>query len=116
MLGAFISMGLFTIMVPLLNKRRASLGKLAAGTMLINSKYQVPAKWYQIVGRFLFSFFIEFALPYLFCSGISIFLMFIVPTLLFIISLISKQGRTLHDFISRTKVIDFKTFVPLSEQ
>ena len=116
MLAAFIAMSVFVVVVPLVNKRRASVGKLAAGTMLINSKYQVPAKWYQIVGRFLFSFFIEFALPYLFCSGVSVFLMFIVPTLLFIISLISKQGRTLHDFVSRTKVIDKKTFVPLSEQ
>ena len=116
MLAAFIAMSVFVVVVPLVNKRRASIGKLAAGTMLINSKYQVPSKWYQIVGRFLFSFFIEFALPYLFCSGVSVFLMFIVPTLLFIISLISKQGRTLHDFVSRTKVIDKKTFVPLSEQ
>ena len=42
--------------------------------------------------------------------------MLVVPALLFIISLINKQGRTLHDFISRTKVIDNKTYVPMSEQ
>ena len=113
MLAGFVSMSVFILLIPLLNKRRASLGKLAAGTSLINSKYEVPAKWYQVVGRFLFSFLVEGALPYLFISG---WTMLAVPVLLFIISLINKQGRTLHDLISRTKVIDKKTFVPLSEQ
>lgn len=114
MLAGFISMATFLLVIPLCNKRRASLGKLFAGTQLINSKYQVPAKWYQVTWRFIFQFLIEGALPYLFIYGWTTLAM---PILLFIISLIDREhGRTLHDFVSRTKVIDKKTFKPLSEQ
>ena len=117
-LSGFISMGIFLLMVPLLNKRRATLGKLFAGTQLINSRYFVPAKWYQVLGRFLFQFFIEGALPYLFLTGFTIILpILLIPGVLFIITLFDrKNGRTLHDFVSVTKVIDKRTFIPLSEQ
>ena len=111
-------MGIFLLMVPLLNKRRATLGKLFAGTQLINSKYYVPAKWYQVLGRFFFQFIVEGALPYLFLSGFTIILpILLIPGVLFIITLIDrKNGRTLHDFVSVTKVIDKRTYIPLSEQ
>ena len=117
-LAGFISMGIFLLMVPLLNKRRATLGKLFAGTQLINSKYFVPAKWYQVLGRFLFQFVVEGAIPYLFLTGVTIILpILLIPGVLFIITLIDrKNGRTLHDFVSVTKVIDKRTFIPLSEQ
>lgn len=112
-LAGTVSTSIFLLLIPLLNKRRATLGKLFAGTQLINSKYQVRAKWYQIVGRYFFQVLIEGALPYLFISGWTILA---VPVLLFIISLINKEGRTLHDLVSQTKVIDKRTFLPLSEQ
>ena len=117
-LAGFISMGIFLLMVPLLNKRRATLGKLFAGTQLINSKYFVPAKWYQVLGRFLFQFVVEGAIPYLFLTGVTIIVpILLIPAVLFIITLIDhKNGRTLHDFVSVTKVIDKRTYIPLSEQ
>ena len=113
MLAGFISTSIFLLVIPLTNKRRATLGKLFAGTMLIDSKYIVPAKWYQIVGRYSFQFLIEGALPYLF---ISFYTVLAIPALLVLIMLFSrKEGRTLHDYVSRTKVIDRRTFVPLSD-
>ena len=117
-LAGFISMGIFLLMVPLLNKRRATLGKLFAGTQLINSKYFVPAKWYQVLGRFLFQFVVEGAIPYLFLTSVTIIVpILVIPAVLFIITLIDhKNGRTLHDFVSVTKVIDKRTYIPLSEQ
>ena len=114
MLAGGVSELVFMLAIPLTNKRRASIGKLFAGTQVINSKYLTPAKWYQMVGRFLWQFIIESALPYLFLSS-SIFVMLVVPPVLFIISLISKEGRTLHDFIARTKVIDKRTYRQMSE-
>lgn len=114
MLAGFVATSVFLLVVPLTNKRRATIGKLFAGTQLINSKYQTPAKWYQVLGRFSFQFLIEGALPYLFISGWTVIA---VPALLLIISLINrKDGRTLHDLVSQTKVIDKRTYLPLSKQ
>lgn len=115
MLSGFIAEGIFLLAIPLINKRRATLGKLAAGTQLIDYKYQTPPKWYQMVGRFAWQFVIESALPYLLLTNM-IWIFLIVPIILFIIVLCNKKGRTLHDFISRTMVIDKRTYLPISEQ
>lgn len=115
MLAGFIAGSILFLLVPLVNKRRATLGKLAAGTMLINSKYETRARWYQIVGRFAFQYLIEWAALYLLISSMLLYFL-IVPIVLYIISLFNKKGRAIHDFVSRTMVIDAKTFVPLEEQ
>ncbi len=115
MLSGFIAEGIFLLMIPLLNKRRATLGKLAAGTQLVDSKLQTPPRWYQVVGRFTWQYLIESALPYLFLTNMFLF-MLIIPSVLFVITLLNKKGRTLHDFISRTMVIDKRTYLPISEQ
>ncbi len=113
-LAGFISSSIFLLTIPLVNKRRATLGKLFAGTMLVHNKVYVPAKWYQVLGRFAWILIIEMALPYMFLSGYTILIM---PVVIIAWSLINrKTGRTLHDIISVTKVIDKRTFVPLSEQ
>lgn len=113
-LAGFLSSSVFLLVIPLTNKRRATLGKLFAGTMLVHNKVFVPAKWYQVLGRFAWILLIEMALPYLFLSGYTILIM---PVVIIAWSLINrKTGRTLHDIISVTKVIDKRTFVPLSEQ
>ena len=114
MLAGGVSELVFMLVIPLTNKRRASIGKLLAGTQVINSKYLVPAKWYQMVGRFIWQLIFESAIPYLFLSS-SIWTMLVVPPVLFIITFTNKDGRTLHDFIARTKVIDKRTFKQLSE-
>lgn len=115
-IAGFIAEAVFLLVVPLVNKRRATLGMLAAGTMLVDSKYQTRARWFQVVGRFAFQFIIESALIYLFLSSF-LLVFLIVPTVLFLISLIDrKKGRTLHDFISRTMLIEAKTFLPITEQ
>ena len=113
MLACFISEAIFLLAIPLLNKRRATIGKLFAGLMLINSKYETRAKWYQVVGRFSWQFIIESALIYLF---LEIWTLIAVPTLIFIITLFNKKRRTLHDFISFTRVIENKTFLPIDKQ
>ena len=113
-LSGFIVEGVFLFAIPLFNKNRATLGKMAAGLQVINSKYQVRARWYQMMGRWLFTLIIEGILPYLFLSGSLTAV--IMPVFLFIISLCNKERKTLHDFVSRTRVIEKRTFLPLEEQ
>ena len=110
----------FLLVIPLTNKSRATVGKLAAGLMVINKKYQVEARWYQMVGRLIWTLSIESALPLLFVKigslSPTISLMLVVPPILFIITLLNKDRCTLHDFVARTRVIDKRTYVPLNEQ
>ncbi len=113
MLALGISETVLFFFIPLINKRRATLGQLLAGTQLINSAYQVEAKWYQLFGRFLWVFLIESALPYLF---LELYTMLVIPVVVFLITLTNKNRRTLHDFISRTMIIDKKTFVRLTDK
>ena len=112
MLASFVSSAIFYIVIPLVNKRRATVGMLLAGTQLIHSKYYVRSRWYQVVGRYIFQFLVLLAGPYLFLGGWAIFIM---PLASFITTLFTKSGRSLHDVISFTKVIDKRTFKKLSE-
>lgn len=113
MLALFVAESIVLLAVPLINKRRATPGKLLTGLMLINSKYETPARWFQVVGRFAWQYLIESALFYLF---IETWTLIAVPALIFIITLFNKKRRTLHDFISVTRVIDKKTFLPIDKQ
>ena len=105
----------FLLGIPLLNKRRATLGKLAAGTMVINNKYEVAAKWYQMLGRFFWILIFESLLPLLFISN-AILTPIIVGALMFLVTLFNKNRRTLHDFITVTRVIDKKSYIKLADQ
>lgn len=117
MIAGFIAESVFLLTIPLVNKRRATIGKLAANTALVDSKYFVPARWYQVVGRFAWQFIIESALIALFMDNMLILMLLIEPVVLFLITLLDrKKGRTLHDFISRTMVIEYKSMKSLGEQ
>ena len=113
--AAGISEFLFIFIIPLVNKRRATPGKLAAGTMLIHRKTESRAKWWQVMVRFIWIFVIETALPLLLLNYL--FAAIIVSAIVFLLMLISKkENRTLHDLVSGTRVIDTRTFVPITEQ
>ena len=114
-LAGFASCSIFLLFVPLINKRRATVGKLLAGTMLVNNRYEVEARWYQVLGRFLFQYFVEGVIPFLFMTN-GILVAMIMPVVLFLITLTNKKRRTLHDFVSMTKVIDARTFKRIDEQ
>lgn len=114
MLSAGVAELVFVFIIPLVNKRRATLGRYAAMTSLISTK-EVRAKWWQLLVRFLFVLLIETALPLYFLSELATLL--IVMTLNIIVVLISrKSGRTLRDYISGTKIIDRNTFKSINEQ
>lgn len=115
MLSGFIAEGIFLLAIPLLNKRRMTIGKWAAGHQLIDVKLATPPRWYQMVGRFAFQFVVESAIPFLFINNMILHFL-IAPTFLFTFVLFNKNGRTLHDLVSRTMVIDKRTYLPITEQ
>ena len=101
---------LFLFIIPLLNKRRATLGEIFSEQGLFSIKYEEYARWYHLLIRFLFIFIFESALPYLFLDFYSFIVM---PVLFLIIASIGSKGRNLHDLISRTMKIDKKSYTPL---
>lgn len=106
---------IFLLAIPLMNKKRATIGKIAAGTQVINSKYETEARWYQMVGRFFWILAFESFVPIFFLSSV-IWAPVASGTLMLVISLTNKQRRTIHDFVSRTRVIDSRSFVTLMDQ
>ena len=105
---------IFVLIIPLVNKRRASLGRLIAMTSLI-SKKEEQAKWWQVLIRFAFVLLVESALPLYFLSEIATLLIVIgVNAIIMLIS--RKTGRTLRDYVSLTMIINKNTYKPISEQ
>ena len=115
MLEVGISEIVLLLVIPLLNKRRATLGKFASGEALYYPRREKYASWWQIVFRFLFTLVVETALPALFLNHLLI--MLLVGTINLIIILISKNTyRCIRDYLSTTMVIDNSTYKPLIEQ
>ena len=114
MLAAGSSELVLFLLIPLMNKRRATLGRFVAITSLINVK-EVKAKWWQVLVRFLFILVVETALPLYFLTELGALLVVIVINL--IVTLISrKTSRTLRDYVSFTKIINKNSFKPINEQ
>ena len=110
MLSFGIAEFIVLFLIPLLNKRSASPGKLCNNMMMVSYKFHTRCKWYQLLGRFLFTFLIGTALPYLW---IDTWTLLLTPGVYLIVSLISKDGRSIHDYINRTLVIDKASHKPM---
>lgn len=100
------------LLIPMLNSRRATLGKLAAGTQLISYKIEGKAKWYQLLGRTIYTIIVESLLPYLFLASLTAI---VIPAIMMIFVLANKKGRTIRDMLSGTMVIDKRSYAPLIE-
>ena len=109
----FISEAIFLLVIPLVNKRRATLGILFAGGRVISKKYVDKARWYQILGKFAFIFLFDTALFYFALGEVILILM---PFIIMLTRLFNKDRRSLQDLIVGIKVIDNKTFVPLVDR
>lgn len=112
--SGFVAEFICLLIVPLCNKRRASVGKLLSGTQLISTTTDGYARWYQLSGRFVWIFLIESSLPLLFLS--ELYTLIFMPIIMIIVAIINKENRTIHDFISATKVIDCTTFIETEEE
>ena len=105
-----VSESIFLLVIPLTNKRRATLGILVAGGMMMSKKIVNRARWYQVLGRLGFVFIIDTCILYFIGSDT---LLLIIPILTLIMTCLNKERRTVHDMAVGVKIIDKTTFVPL---
>ena len=108
-LSVFVPELVFIFVVPICNKRRASVGQLIAGERLIRSRMNEPAGVLNLLGRLFFIFIIETVVPYLIVGMVGTLAL---PMILFALMLANKDHRMIHDYISLTRIIDNKTYVP----
>lgn len=101
--AAFPACALVLLAVPLVNRQRATPGKLMTGVMPFNEKRRRSALWYQILLRFLFVYFIDGLGLYLF-TGIWTFVL--VPVLRLIEILCSKKDKAVCDAITGIMIIE----------
>ena len=94
---------LVLLLVPLLNRGRATPGKLLTGTAVFVESRQTLALRRHALGRFLFVFLLDSLFLYL-LTGIYTFLL--VPVLRLTVLLLNRKNRTLCDFATRTMVIE----------
>ena len=91
------------LLVPLLNRRRATPGKLMSGIMAFSERRQSRMTWYQALFRFLFVLLIDSLGLYL-ITGILTFLL--VPVLRLTQMLLNKKNKTICDFLTGVTMID----------
>ena len=105
-----VSETIFMFVVPLTNKRRATLGILLAGGQVISKKTINRAHWYQMLGRLGFVFILYTCVLYFIGSET---LLLIIPLVTLLLTFTNKERRSLHDIVTGVKIIDKSTFVPL---
>lgn len=105
-----VSETIFLFVVPLTNKRRATLGILLAGGQVISKRLVNRAKWWQLLARLGFIFILDTCILYFIGNET---LLLLIPLLTLIVSFTNKERRTLHDMATGVKIIDKSTFVPL---
>ena len=104
---------IFIFIIPIIKNNGQTLGMMICQLKMINPKYVGLTRWYQHLGRWAFMFLIESCIPYFIIAE---YTLLVVPLILIIILLFSKDNRTLHDFVSQVKVIDKRTFIDTTEE
>ncbi len=106
-LAVLIAEALTLLIVPLANRKRATLGKLLTGLMPFSEKRQARARWYQILYRFLFVFLLDSLLLYL-LTGTLTFLLVAVIRLTEM--LLNRKNKTLCDFLTGIMIIETMSY------
>ena len=101
--ACFLAETAVLLLVPLLNRRRATPGKLMSGIMAFNERRQSRMTWYQVIFRFLFVLLIDSLGLYL-ITGVLTFLL--VPVLRLTEMLLNKKNNTICDFITGITMIE----------
>jgi len=109
----FVSELIFLFVIPVTNKRRATLGQLLCGIRVISTKRLDKAAWYQLLGRLAFIFFIESVIPFL---VLGTWIILAVPAITLVIRLLVTNNRSLYEMITFTRQIENSTFVPPYEE
>lgn len=106
-ISAGITEGVLLLLIPLLRKDRATLGKMLTGIMPFHERKRSRIKWYQILYRFLFVLAIDSLLIYL---NMEVWTFLLVPVLRLIEMLLNKNNKTILDFITGVLIIEKKSY------
>lgn len=101
------------LIIPLVNKKRGTIGELLCGVGLFSIKRITYAKWHHVLFRFFIIYIVETMLPYLVGGIIGIICYMVIS---FIVTILSKKYRTIRDFITLTMLIDTKSYAPIVEE
>ena len=102
-----VSEVIFFLIIPLSNKNRMTLGKMPFKLYVINYSDFKQAKWWNILISLAFVLLVDTALPLYFLGMWTILLS---PLLVLISTFFTKRGRTLHDVLSLTYIVDGNTY------
>lgn len=105
---------IFFLIVPLCNKKRATIGQLLCGIALFSKRFERYGYWYHPFVRFLFIFIVETLLSY-FIGGsmVGLLMVALVQT---VVMFFNKDNRNLTDLISGTKLIEALSYEPMVDE
>lgn len=109
-LDALIVEGIFFLAIPLIDKKRRTIGKMIAKTQLFSTKHQGRVRWHQVVGSFAWKLIVESLIPFVFLNQATVFATSFI-NLIFAMS--NRDNKTFHDLVSRTKVITVESYKPM---
>jgi len=107
----FVSLVIFYLLIPMLSKKRQTLGKRILNLEVIDAKTSQNASKMQILIRFAAITLIEFFLSMI-LSGL-LYLPLLVSIIMMVITL---NQSTIHDYISGTRVIETNDNVYINEE
>ncbi len=98
-----IAEAILFLIIPLSDPARGTIGRRLTGIALFDESRQSYARWYQVLGRFVFIFVFESMTLYLW-TGILTFLL--VPVLRLIMVMLNRKDKTLCDYRTFTMLIE----------
>ena len=105
-LAVVIVESLYLGLLPILNKKGQTLGKMIMGLGVIDAKYDLLASRKQKTIRFAMGVGVETILVMLLFSNNTGMVIFMSPLIVLMTILLSPTKQALHDTISKTKVVD----------
>ena len=100
------------LVIPLTNKRRATIGELATGILSFNERIQTRCNAYNIVGRFFFIFLVESVIPMILVGDL---IMIFMPLTKLVVCIISKEHRYVSDYVCHITSIHKDNYHPIVE-
>ncbi len=105
--AGFIAEAAVLLIVPLVDKKRCTPGKILTGIMPFSEKRQTKASRLTVLYRFIFIFIIDSAVLYLF-TGILTFLL--VPVIRLTEMLLNHKNKTICDAITGVTIIEKRSY------
>ena len=109
-LTALVTEGFFFLVIPLIDKRGRTIGKMFCKTQVFSLRFENHPKWYHKLGRFFWILICETLIPFIIFNQSVIYL---VPIFALVICLMNRENRALVDFVTKTKIIEIRSFKPL---